>query len=107
MRRHSIQPRARKYVKRYGFLSFARQCKETIIGYRIDAVKIASKKVVHKAGEFIGNKTWFAVTKSNDDKIEKKEPVEEISIPLEKREKILNKLIELFKKWNTIKYLNN
>ena len=47
MRRHSIQPRARKYVKRYGFLSFARQCKETIIGYRIDAVKIASKKVVH------------------------------------------------------------
>ena len=47
MRRYSIQPRARKYVKRNGFVSFARQCKETIIGYRIDAVKIASKKVVH------------------------------------------------------------
>ena len=32
----------------------------------------ASKKVVHKAGEFIGNKIADAVTKSNDDNIEKK-----------------------------------
>ena len=29
----------------------------------------ASKKVVHKAGEFIGNKTADASTKSNDDSI--------------------------------------
>ena len=28
------------------------------------------KKVVHKAGEFLGNKIIDAVTKSNDDKIE-------------------------------------
>ena len=33
-----------------------------------------------------------AVTKSNDDKIVKQEPVEEIMIPLEKRDKILNDL---------------
>ena len=32
------------------------------------------------------------VPKSNDNNIEKQEPVEEIIIPLEKREKILNKL---------------
>ena len=52
----------------------------------------ASKKVVHKAGEFIGYRIADAVTKSNDDNIEKQEPVEEIIIPLEKRDEILNKL---------------
>ena len=41
----------------------------------------ASKKVVRKTGEFIRNKTADAVTKSNDDNIEKQEPVEEIIIP--------------------------
>ena len=52
----------------------------------------ASKKVVHKAGEYLGNKTADAVTKSNDDNIEKEKPVEEIIISLEKREDILHKL---------------
>ena len=52
----------------------------------------ASKKVVHKAGEFIGNKIADAVTKSNNDNTERQEPVEEIIIPLKKREEILNKL---------------
>ena len=50
------------------------------------------KKVVHKAGKFIGNKIADAITKSNDDNIEKQEPVEEIIISPEKREEILNKL---------------
>ena len=57
-----------------------------------NSLKTASKKVVHKAGEFLGNKIADAVTKSNDDNIEKQEPVEEILIPLEKRDEILNKL---------------
>ena len=35
----------------------------------------APKKVIHKAGEFIGNKIADAVTKSNNDNIEKQEPV--------------------------------
>ena len=52
----------------------------------------ASKKFVHKAGEFLWNKIADTVTKSNNDNIEKKEPVEEIIIPPEKREEILNKL---------------
>ena len=52
----------------------------------------ASKKVVHKADEFIGNKIADAITKSNDDNIEEQEPVEEIIVPREKREEILNKL---------------
>ena len=32
----------------------------------LDAVKTASKKLVHKAGEFIGNKTTVAITVSNE-----------------------------------------
>ena len=56
-----------------------------------DSLKIASKKVVHKASEFLGNK--FADTiKSNSNKIVKQEPVEEIIIPPEERDEILSKL---------------
>ena len=51
----------------------------------LDTVKTTSKKVVHKAGKFIGNKTAYAVTKSHDDKIEKQEHVGEIIILLEKK----------------------
>ena len=54
----------------------------------LDAVKTASKKVVNKAGEFLGNITADTVTKSNDDEIVKQEPVEEIMIPQEKKETI-------------------
>ena len=50
------------------------------------------KKVVHKAGEFIGNKIADAVTKSNDDNIDKQESDEEIIIPPEERDEILNNL---------------
>ena len=32
----------------------------------LDAVKTASKKLAHKAGEFIGNKTADAITVSNE-----------------------------------------
>ena len=56
----------------------------------LGAVKTASKKVVHKADEFMGNETADAVTKSNDDNIDKQEPVEEITIPPEKKDEILN-----------------
>ena len=52
----------------------------------------ASKKVVHKAGEFLRHKITDTITRSNNDDIEKQEPVEEIIIPTEKREEILNKL---------------
>ena len=57
----------------------------------LDSLKTASKKIVHKAGEFLGNKTADAITKSTDNKTEKQEPVEEIIVPLQKRDEILNK----------------
>ena len=58
----------------------------------LNVVKTASKKVVHKAEEFIGNKIVDGVTKSNNDKIVKQEAVEKIIIPSEKRDEILRKL---------------
>ena len=58
----------------------------------MDKVLNASKKVVHKAVELIGNEIAETVTKSNNDNIEKQEPAEEIIIPPEKREEIFNKL---------------
>ena len=81
MTRSYIESKARKYVKGYGFLSFARKYKKQILDKGLDT----SKKVVHKAGGFIGNKTADAVTKLNDYYIEKQEPAEEIIIPPEKR----------------------
>ena len=53
---------------------------------------ILFKKVVHKAGEILGNKIADAVTKSNDNNIEKQESAVEIIIPPEKIHEILNKL---------------
>ena len=55
-------------------------------------IKICSKNVSHKTGEFIGNKIADAVTKSKDNNIDIQKPVAEIFILPEKRKKILNKL---------------
>ena len=62
-----------------------------MIGYRTKCFQ----KVVNKAHEFLGNKITEAVTTSNDDNIEKQEPAEEIIIPLEKGDEILNKLTKV------------
>ena len=92
MRQQSIEPRTRKYIKKYGFLLCAKKYKKELFDTGLDSLKTASKKMVHKAGEFIGNIIADAVTKSNNNKIVKQEPAEEIIIPPEKRDEILNKL---------------
>ena len=51
MTRYSLKPKIRKYVKGYGFSSFAKKYKKQ----KLDKGLEASKKVVHKAGQFIGN----------------------------------------------------
>ena len=56
MRRFSIEPKTRKYVKGYGFLSFARKYKKQLLNMGLYAVKTASKKEVHKEGEFLRKK---------------------------------------------------
>ena len=77
-----IEPRTRKYVRGYGFLSFAKKYRKQILDKGLNA----SKKVLHKAAEFIGNKIADTVTKSNDN-IEKQEPIEEVIIPPKKERK--------------------
>ena len=62
MMRYSIEPRTRNYVKRYGFLSFARKYKKQFVNTGLVFLKTASKKVVDKADEYLGNKTPDAVT---------------------------------------------
>ena len=59
MTRYSIEQRTRKYVKGYSFLSLARKYKKQLLDKGLDA----SKKVVYKAGEYLGNKIADAVTK--------------------------------------------
>ena len=63
----------------------------TKVQYNLDK-KTAFKKVVHKTGEFLGNKIADTVTNSYDEKYVKTKSVEEIIIPPEKREEISNEL---------------
>ena len=72
--RYSTESRFRKYVKGYGFLSFARKfgdkygkkLMDTATKTGIDAAKTASKRVVQKtaeaAGDLIGNKIADKIT---------------------------------------------
>ena len=72
--RYSTQPKFRKYVKGYCFLSFARifgdkygkKLMNTAAKTGIDAAKIASKRVVQKTaeatGDLIGNKIADEIT---------------------------------------------
>ena len=43
MRQYSIEPRTRKYIKGYGFLSFARKYKKQLLDKGLDSVKTAPK----------------------------------------------------------------
>ena len=72
--RYSTEPSYKKYVKEYGFLSFARKfgdnygkkLMDIVTKTGIDAAKTASKRVVQKAaeatGDLIGNKIADKIT---------------------------------------------
>ena len=72
--RYSTEPRFRKYVKGYGFLSFPKKCDnkcgkkimDTATKTGIDAAKTTSKRVVQKTaeatGDIIGNKIADKIT---------------------------------------------
>ena len=61
MTRYFIEPSTRKYVKGWLFLSFTRKYRKKLWDTGLDALKTASKKLVHKAavatGEFLGIKS--------------------------------------------------
>ena len=87
--RYSTEPKFRKYVQGYGFLSFSRKCgdrydkkiMDTATKTGIDAAKTASKRVVQKTaeatGDLIGNKIADKITSLGKPK-EKAKKVEEI-----------------------------
>ena len=103
--RYSTEPRFRKYVKGYGFLSFAKKCgdeyrkklMDTATKTGIDAAKTASKKVVQKTAEatwdLIGNKIADKITLIGKSKEKEKiKKPEEIYIPTEKILQIIDDL---------------
>ena len=104
MMRYSTEPRFRKYVKGYGFLSFAKnldnkygkKLMNTATKTGMDAAKIASKSVIQKTaegtGDIIGNKIADTITSIGKPKEEPKEKPEEIYIPPEKRQQIIDDL---------------
>ena len=101
--RYSTEPKFRKYVQGYGFLSFARKfgdrySKKLIdqtTKTEIDAAKTASKRVVQKTaeatGDLISNKIADKITSEGKAK-EKTNKPEEIYISPEERQQIINDL---------------
>ena len=103
--RYSAESRFRKYVKGYGFLSFARKfgdkygkkLKDTATKAGMDAAKTASERVVQKIAEatrdLIGNKIAGIITSiGKPTEKEKTKKIEEIYIPLEKRQQVIDDL---------------
>ena len=101
--RCSTEPRFRKYLKGYGFLSFARKfgdkygkkSMDTATKTGIDAAKTASTRLVQKTaeatGDLIGNKIADNITSIGKSK-EKINKPEEIYISPEKRQQIIDDL---------------
>ena len=97
----STEPRFRKYVKRYGYLSFARKFGDKYgkqlmdTKTEIDAAKDASKRVIQKTKEatedVIGNKITDQITSlGNSKEKEKTNKAEEIYIPPKRAEDIID-----------------
>ena len=101
--RYSTEPKFRKYIKGYGFLSFARKFGDkygkklidTATKTGTDAAKTASKGVVQKTaettGDLIGNKIAHKITSVGKTKENTNKP-EEIYIPPERRQQIIDDL---------------
>ena len=100
--RYSAEPGFRKYIKGYDFLSFAKnvgnkygkKLMDTATKTGTDAAKTASKRVVQKTaeatGDLIGNKIADKITSMHKPK--EKNKIEEIYIPPEKRQQIIDDL---------------
>ena len=101
--RYSTEPKYRKYVKGYRFLSFTRKFSDeygkklmdTAAKTGIDAAKPASKRVVQKtaeaAGDLIRDKIADKITSLGKTKSkEREDEIQEIYIPQEKRRQIID-----------------
>ena len=105
LQEHLMINMVRKYVKRYGFLLFARKCDDkrckilmyTATKTRIDAANTASKRVVQKTaeatGDLIRNKIADKITSLGKTKSkEKEDEKQEIFISPERRQQIIDDL---------------
>ena len=103
--RYSTEPKYRKYVEGYGFLSIAKKfgdeygkkLMDTATETGIDAANTASKGVVQKTakatGDFIRNKIADKITSiGKAENKEKEDETKEIYIPSDKRHQIINDL---------------
>ena len=102
--RYSTELRFRKYVKGYGFLSFAKnfgnkygkKLIHTSTKTGIDAAKTTSKRVVQKTaeatGDLIGNKIADKINSIGKPKEKETKKTEEVYIPSEKRQQIIEDL---------------
>ena len=103
--RYSAEPKYKKYVKGYSFLSFVRifddkygnKLMNTATKTGIDAAKAASKRVVQKTlegrGDLIGNKNTDKITSlGKKNSKEKEDERQDIYIPPEKRQQIIDDL---------------
>ena len=90
--RYSTEPKFRNYVQGYGF---GKKLIDTATRTGIDTAKTASKRIVQKTaeatGDLIGNKIADKIT-SIDKTKEKTNKPEEIYIPPEKRQQIIDDL---------------
>ena len=104
--RYSIEPRERRYVKGYGFMSFARNFSDKYSKYLMDKgidlsktfAKTAGKKILKETakatGDLIGNKIADKITsvsKNSHDEVNKEIPKERYISPKE-RQKIVDEL---------------
>ena len=101
--RYSTQPKFRKYVKGYGVLPFSKKIDnkygkklmDSATKTGLDAAKTTSKRLVQKTaeatGDLIGNKIADKITSIGKPK-EKEKETEEIYIPPEKRQQIIDDL---------------
>ena len=102
--RYSTEPRFRKYAKCYVFLSFAKKfvnkygkkLMDTATKTGTNAAKTDSKKVVQETakatGDLIGNKIADKITSIGTPKEKETKEIEEIYIPPEKRQQIIDDL---------------
>ena len=117
--RFSVEPKFRKYVKRYGFLSFVnkfgdeygKKLMDTTTKIGIDAAKTAFKQVVQETteatGYLTGNKIAYKITSVDKSKEkEKAKKAEKICIPTEKRQQIIDGL-KLFLSQNVMSLYKN
>ena len=99
--RYSTEPKYRKYVEGYGFLSFAKKIGDKYVKKLMDtATKTSSKRVVQKTAEAIedllGNKITDKITSAGKTKSKEKEDernkTEEIYVSPEKGQQIIDDL---------------